>query len=503
LVAPEFLLSQIHDCVPDAVLRARAARPVLPHARRGALLIRDRHSACLGSVPGLQRITALGFAKSLSPRLFDAGLCWSAERNSAADGLQTLRDLDNVRSLMSNIGFTAFFDLPWTPFYVIIAFLFHPLLGAAVLLGAVLLCLLALATELLTRAPIRQAATLAVARRALADAAFRNAAVLRALGMHRRMAGRWARENALYLDHQQRVSDIIADLGSLSRMLRLLLQSAILGLGALLVINQEAAAGVILAATILGSRALAPVELAIANWRGFVAARQSWHRLSAVLTAIPPEQARTPIPPPHHRLRLTAVSLAAPQSQSAILHDVSFTLTAGRALGVIGPSGSGKSSLARALVGIWKPARGVIRLDDATLDQWPAELLGKSIGYLPQEIQLFAGTVAENIARFEPGADPARLLAAAKAAGMHESVLRLSNGYETEVGEGGSLLSGGQRQRIALARALYGDPFLVVLDEPSSNLDAAGEQAIINTRSAASAIVAASPSSSRIGRKRS
>jgi len=189
---------------------------------------------------------------------------------------------------------------------------------------------------------------------------------------------------------------------------------------------------------------------------------------------------RTPIPPPRHSLRLTAVSLAAPQSQSAILHDVSFTLTAGRALGVIGPSGSGKSSLARALVGIWKPARGVIRLDDATLDQWPAELLGKSIGYLPQEIQLFAGTVAENIARFEPAADPARLLAAAKAAGMHESVLRLSNGYETEVGEGGSLLSGGQRQRIALERALYGDPFLVVLDEPSSNLDAAGEQAIIN-----------------------
>jgi ATP-binding cassette subfamily C protein len=246
------------------------------------------------------------------------------------------------------------------------------------------------------------------------------------------------------------------------------------------VIIQETTVGVMLAATILTARALAPVDIAIANWRTFVAARQSWRRLSDTFTTVPAEPERTPLPPPAQSLQLTAVSLAAPGGASVVLFDVSLALRAGSALGVIGPSGSGKSSLARALVGIWKPARGVIRLDGATLDQWPTEALGKFIGYLPQEVELFSGTVAQNIARFESGGDPARLIAAARAAGVHEIILRLPNGYETQVGEAGALLSGGQRQRVALARALYGDPFLVVLDEPNSNLDAPGEQALAN-----------------------
>jgi ATP-binding cassette subfamily C protein len=229
---------------------------------------------------------------------------------------------------------------------------------------------------------------------------------------------------------------------------------------------------------ILTARALAPVEMAIANWRNFVAAQQSWRRLSDALVAAPVADEHTPLPRPAQTLRLTAVSVAAPGGTAAVLHDVSVTLNAGTALGVIGPSGSGKSSLARLLVGVWKPARGVIRLDGATLDQWPSDELGKFVGYLPQEVELFDGTVAQNIARFSAASDPAQLIAAAKAAGVHEIILRLPNGYDTLVGETGAALSGGQRQRLGLARALYGDPFLVVLDEPNSNLDAPGERAL-------------------------
>jgi PrtD family type I secretion system ABC transporter len=296
--------------------------------------------------------------------------------------------------------------------------------------------------------------------------------------MRGRMAERWSAENSGYLRRQQAITDLASGFGSASRILRLVLQSAVLALGALLVIGQEASAGVIIAATIITSRALAPIELAIANWRAFVAARQGWRRLSDALASTPAELPRVPLPAPRQSLRVTALSVMPPGSDAVALHEVGFTLNAGMALGIIGPSGSGKSSLARALAGIWKPARGVIRLDGATPDQWSPDALGRSIGYLPQEVELFAGTVAENITRFANDADPACLIAAAKIAGVHEMILRLPNGYETQVGDAGALLSGGQRQRVALARALYGDPFLVILDEPNSNLDARGEQAL-------------------------
>jgi PrtD family type I secretion system ABC transporter len=269
-------------------------------------------------------------------------------------------------------------------------------------------------------------------------------------------------------------------LGSLSRVLRVVIQSGVLGIGAYLVINQEATAGVMLAATILASRSLAPVELAIANWKSFVTARQSWRRLSEALVAAPVEEERIALPAPKQNMRLTAVTVVPPGTGTAALHEVSFTLIAGNALGVIGPSGSGKTSLARALIGVWKPARGTIRLDGATLDQWSSDAFGRFVGYLPQEVELLEGTVAENIARFERDADPTKLIAAATKAGVHEVILRLPQGYKTQVGEGGAMLSGGQRQRIALARALYDDPFLVILDEPNSNLDANGEQALSN-----------------------
>jgi ATP-binding cassette subfamily C protein len=413
----------------------------------------------------------------LSTRVFDLVVQSSVRTRSADAGLQPLRDLDAVRSFSSSLGLAAFFDLPWVPLYVTICFLIHPAIGWAVLIGAVVLSTLALVTDVSTRASAQEAVVLGSARRTLAESARRNAALLQALGMRGAMTERWNRENARYLERQQWIADVSGGLGSASRVLRMVLQSAVLGLGAYLVINQEASVGVMLAAMILTARALAPVDLSIANWRNFIAARQSWRRLSDTLATAPSAEERTPLPRPSQTLRLTAVSAAVPGGSAAVLHDVSVTLAAGSALGVIGPSGSGKSSLARLLVGVWAPARGVIRLDGATLDQWPADQLGQSVGYLPQEVELFDGTVAENIARFRP-ADPAQLIAAAKAAGVHDIVVRLPNGYDTRVGENGAALSGGQRQRIALARALYGEPFLVVLDEPNSNLDAPGEQAL-------------------------
>jgi PrtD family type I secretion system ABC transporter len=441
-----------------------------------------------------------GLDEKLSPRAFEIMLRAPRHPHAAVEGLQSIRDLDHVRSFASSVGLTAFFDLPWMPLYVAVCFLFHPVMGFAVLFGALVICSLTVLTERLTREPSRASVALAAARHKLAEAARRNAALIQALGMRGRMGEQWMRANDVYLQSQQTANDIVVGFGSLSRVLRIIVQSAVLGIGAYLVINQEATAGVMLAATVLSARALAPVELAIANWKAFVTARQGWLRLSEALTAIPIEEERIGLPPPARNLRLTAVTLVPPGMGAAALHDVSFSLTAGNALGVIGPTGSGKTSLARALVGVLKPVRGTIRLDGATLDQWSPDVFGRFIGYLPQEVELFEGTVAENIARFESDADPTRLIAAATAAGVHDVILRLPQGYKTPVGEGGALLSGGQRQRIALARALYGDPFLVVLDEPNSNLDAPGEQALaaaiggIRARGGIAVVIAHRPS---------
>jgi PrtD family type I secretion system ABC transporter len=419
-----------------------------------------------------------GLDERLSPRVFESVLRAQLQLRLPGEGLQPIRDLDSARSFMSSMGLAAFFDLPWMPLYVVVCFLFHPAMGFAVLIGALVISSLTLLTEALTRGPSRSAVALAAARNKLAESARRNAVLLQALGMRRRITAQWIAANDAYLQSQQSANDMVAGLGSVSRVLRIAMQSAVLGVGAWLVINQEATAGVMLAATILSARALAPVELAIANWKAFVTARQGWRRLSETLAALPVEAEWIALPPPARNLRLTAVTLVPPGSGAAALHDVGFYLTAGNALGVIGPSGSGKSSLARALVGVWKPARGTIRLDGATLDQWSPDAFGRFVGYLPQEVELFEGTVAQNIARFEQDVAPEKLIAAATAAGVHDVILRLPQGYKTQVGEGGGMLSGGQRQRIALARALYGDPFLVVLDEPNSNLDAPGEQAL-------------------------
>ncbi|WP_280137421.1 type I secretion system permease/ATPase [Methylobacterium sp. Leaf87] len=416
--------------------------------------------------------------EALSGRVFDIVVRAPLKENAPGDGLLPLRDLDQLRAFLGGSGPSAFFDLPWMPIYLVICFLFHPLLGAAALAGAVVLATLGLLTDKATRAPTQTTTTHGMRRNGLAEAGRRNAEVLAALGMQARFAARWGRANRDYMLAQQQVSDIASGFGAGSKVFRMALQSGVLALGAYLVINGQASAGIIIASSILVARALAPAELAIASWKGFVQARQSWARLSELFDRMPTVTQLHGLPAPARSLRAEGVSVAPPGAPRLVVQDVSFALQAGQGLGIIGPSASGKSSLARALVGVWTPVRGKVRLDGAALDQWAMGDLGPHLGFLPQEIELFAGTVAENIARFDPGANAADVISAAHAAGVHDLILRLPEGYDSRIGESGSGLSAGQRQRVGLARALYGDPFLVVLDEPNANLDAEGENAL-------------------------
>ncbi len=393
-------------------------------------------------------------------------------------GLQPLRDLDQIRSFMSNAGPAALFDLPWMPLYLGICFLFHPWIGFAVTVGGLILVIVTYLAETLTRVPAREAADLANSRNTLAEASRRNAEAVEAMGMTGRLAELWGQCNRNYLAAQQRAADIAGGLGGLSKVLRMMLQSGVLAIGACLVINHQATAGIIIASSILTSRALAPVELAVSHWKSFISARQSWHRLADLMAKIPADAAPMALPAPSRSVSIEGISVAAPGSNRVIVQDMAFQLKAGQGLEIIGPSASGKSSLVRAIVGAWATARGKIRIDGAALDQWSTEALGPHIGYLPQDVELFADTVAQNIARFEPDPAPEKVIAAANAAGVHELILNLPEGYETQIGEGGAALSAGQRQRIGLARALYGVPFLVVLDEPNSSLDSDGDEAL-------------------------
>jgi PrtD family type I secretion system ABC transporter len=416
--------------------------------------------------------------ETLSGRVYETIVRLPLKVGKRNDGLQPLRDLDSIRSFMSGAGPTAMFDLPWLPIYLLICFLFHPYIGLAALFGAIVLGVITMMTESMTREPTRAATNFAMARTTLAETSRRNAEVLTAMGMTNRIAARWNDANTKYLASQRRASDVAGGFGSASKVLRMMLQSGVLAVGAYLVIYQLATAGIIIAGSILSARALAPVDLAIANWRGFVAARQGWKRLTDLLALLPPQTEPMALQAPSQSLSVESAGIVPPGSQKAVVQDVSLALRAGNGLGIIGPSGSGKSSLARLLVGVWAPARGRVRLDGAALDQWTAESLGRHIGYLPQDVELLAGTVAQNIGRFIEPQDAKAVIAAATAAGVHDLIVNLPEGYDTQVGESGTTLSAGQAQRVALARALYGDPFLVVLDEPNSNLDAEGDEAL-------------------------
>ena len=397
---------------------------------------------------------------------------------STAESLERGRDVDTVRGFLGGQGPVALFDLPWMPLYLVFVYFLHPMLGALTFAGAFVLTILTIITEVMTRRLSGATHQAVIARNTIADSNARNAEILKAMGMARRAVARFERANGEHLALQTRTNDIGGTFGALSRVLRMILQSAILGLGAYLTIIGELSAGTIIAASVASARALAPVDLAIGNWKGVVAARTSFARLKETMIALAALDVPMQLPAPQASLLVEKMTVAAPDSGRVLMSDVEFELKAGQALGVIGPSGGGKTTLVRALTGIWPVLRGSVRLDGAELTQWKDEDLGRHIGYLPQDVSLLDGTVEENISRFDPESDPRATIAAAKAAGIHEMIVRLPEGYRTRVGAMGAALSAGQRQRIGLARALYKDPFFVVMDEPNSNLDGEGEAAL-------------------------
>lgn len=401
----------------------------------------------------------------------------AVEGNSAS---MPLRDLDQIRQFMSGPGPIGIFDLPWMPLYIGILYLFHPLFGITALAGALVLLVLTLSSELMLRNPTKRLVQLTTNRWELAEAGRRNADLLHAMGMRRAYAERFDAVHQKYVEENLRTSGVTSSFGAVSKIFRLALQSGMLALGAALVIDQLASPGAIIASSILTSKALAPMEMVIGQWRNFINARQSKRRLEETFDRLRVQPVDMELPAPHRSFSVAGLAVVPPNGSRPVVHDISLSLFAGQGLGIIGPSGSGKSSLARALTGIWPAARGSIRLDGAALNQWNSEALGGSIGYLPQSVELFDGTIADNISRFSRKATSESIIEAAKLAGVHDLVLSMPQGYDTRVGVGGAMLSGGQRQRIGLARALFGSPFLIVLDEPNANLDADGEAALAN-----------------------
>lgn len=404
----------------------------------------------------------------------------------ARDSSQPVRDVDQVRQFLAGTGPTALVDLPWVLFFVVILFLLHPWIGITVLAGAVVLIVLTMLTEWMTHAGTARLVQLNRDRQQAIETSRRHAETLYAMGMERRLGDMWRAANGVHRVTHVRLSTRAGMLVTAGRIFRLLLQSVVLSVGALLVLSGKASGGVIFASSILSSRALAPIELAIGNWRGFVAARQSWQRLGDVM-GFGDTQPVQPLPPPRASLAAEALTLAPPGASDPTVRNISFTALAGEAIAILGPSGAGKSTLLRGLAGTLPPIAGEVRLDGATMAQWPRDRLGRDIGYLPQNVELLPGTVAQNIARFEAAPDAAMILAAAQQAGVDDLIQRFPEGYDTQVGVDGRRLSAGQRQRIALARALYRAPFLLLLDEPNANLDPTGEAALVDAVLAAKA----------------
>jgi ATP-binding cassette subfamily C protein len=484
LAGPLYML-QVYDRVLASrsvpTLIALSLLLVLAYAFQGGLdVIRARLVVRIASLLDLH----------LGRSVHDAVIRLANQNRSAAEAHQPLRDLDQIRAFLTSPGPTAIVDLPWAPIFLAICFLIHPWLGVAAVAGAAILLALTILTGQRSRAPALAMMQSAGARSAATELTRRSSETVIAMGMAETLAQRWQQVNDRYLAASTQASDVTGLFGSVSRVVRMLLQSAMLGIGAYLVIRQELSAGSMIAASIMMGRAIAPIEIAIGNWRSLTGARQSLLRLSNTLRQLPVRRSTTALPKPVRSLDVEHVAVAAPGNNTAIVADVHFRLSAGEALAIVGPSGSGKTSLVRTLVGVRPPGRGQIRLDGAALDQWNEAALGRHVGYVAQNVEFFDGTIAENIARMSLAPDPDAVLAAGRAAGAHEMILHLSGGYDGKIGEAG--LSAGQRQRIALARALYGDPFLVVLDEPNANLDAEGEvvlQSVLRELKARGAIV--------------
>ncbi|CAM5423253.1 type I secretion system permease/ATPase [Pseudomonas fragi] len=413
----------------------------------------------------------------LNQRVYDAAFEAQLRTGSPA-AAQALNDLTSLRQFATGNALFAFFDAPWFPVYLFVIFMFSPWLGLLALGGAVLLMLLAWVNQHVSQAPLKAASELSVQATQQASAHLRNAEAIEAMGMLDTLRGRWLAQHTAFLAQQNLASEKTATVSAWSKGVRLALQSLVLGLGALLAVQGQITAGMMIAGSILMGRVLSPIDQLIGVWKQWSSARLAYQRLEALLQCYPARAPRMALPAPRGELAVEQLSASAPGTRRATLANLSFTLPAGQVLGVIGPSGCGKSTLARLLIGVWQPLAGKVRLDGAELSQWDKHQLGPHLGYLPQDIQLFAGTIAQNIARFAE-VDADKVLAAAQLAGVHQLILQLPEGYETRLGEGGAGLSGGQKQRIGLARALYGLPAVIVLDEPNSNLDEAGEQALL------------------------
>lgn len=413
----------------------------------------------------------------LSSKVFNASFkqsLYSGGRNNTG---QCIQDLTGVRQFMTGNGLFAFFDAPWLPIYIAVMFLFHPYYGWVGVFSAVVLIVLALVNEKLTGKLLQEATKESAQANAAVSRTLSNAEVIESMGMLERVRDRWREKQNRVVAWQAFASDKASVITSVSKTFRITVQSLILGLGAFLVIEQEITPGLVIAGSILLGRALAPIDQMIGAWKGFVIARAQYSRLDEVLSKIPPDRENMSLPAPTGVLHADNVVVAPPGTRNAVLQGVSFIARPGEIWGVLGPSAAGKSTLARAMLGIWPANSGKVRLDGADIFQWNRQELGPYIGYLPQDIELFDGTISENIARFGE-IDPEAVVEAAKTAGVHEMILSFEQGYDTVIGAQGIMLSGGQRQRIGLARAMYGKPVLIVLDEPNSNLDDGGEKAL-------------------------
>jgi ATP-binding cassette, subfamily C, bacterial exporter for protease/lipase len=441
------------------------------------------------------------FDMTLNKRVYTAAFEQNLKKAGGNAG-QALQDLMNLRQFLTGNALFAFFDAPWFPVYLIVIFMFEPTLGLFALGGTIVLVAMAYLNEKITHQPLAEANMTAIASSAIATNNLRNAEVIESMGMLPNLMGRWFKMHSRFLKLQADASEKAGKISAATKFFQISLQSLILGLGALLVLENKITAGMMIAASILVGRALAPVQQVIAVWKSWASTRSAYERLSKLLEANPAREAGMPLPAPKGLLAVEGVTAAPPGSTIAIVKGLSFSITPGDALGIIGPSGSGKSTLARLLVGVWPAAVGKVRLDGADIFTWNKGELGPHIGYLPQDIELFAGTVSENIARFGE-IDPEKVVLAAQRAGVHDMILHMPEGYDTRLGDGGAGLSGGQKQRLGLARAMYGDPALIVLDEPNSNLDEVGEQllaqAVIDLRRRGKTIVLITHRTSAIG----